>query len=126
MNNVTMGSQLIDPHALQNVQIDSTNLYVMNLPIDKNSIDGTIKPDLSWMSKIEEIDKIIREQKITDINKINLLYEEAGLPILINDNGELNTKDYCKFGVLNGHALNTAFKDLDLLDNTVVEIDDED
>jgi hypothetical protein len=37
MNNVTMGSQLIDPHALQNVQIDSTNLYVMNLPIDRNS-----------------------------------------------------------------------------------------
>jgi hypothetical protein len=78
------------------------------------------------MSKIEEIDKIIREQKITDIDKINLLYEEAGLPILINANGELNTKDYCKFGVLNGHALNTAFKDLDLLDNTVVEIDNED
>ena len=25
MNNVTMGSQLIDPQALQNVQIDSTN-----------------------------------------------------------------------------------------------------
>jgi hypothetical protein len=36
MNNVTMGSQLIDPHAMQNVQIDSTNLYIMNLPIDKS------------------------------------------------------------------------------------------
>ena len=35
-------------------------------------------------------------------------------------------RDYCKFGVLNGHALNSAFKDLDLLDNTVLEIDDED
>ena len=126
MNNVTMGSQLIDPHALQNVQIDSTNLYVMNLPIDRNSLDGTIKPDLSWMSKIEEIDKIIREGNITDISQINKLYTDAGLPVLMDDNGQLNLQDYCKFGVLNGHALNTAFKDLDLLDSTVLEIDDED
>ena len=126
MNNVTMGSQLIDPQALQNVQIDSTNLYVMNLPIDKNSTDGTIKPDLAWMSKIEQIDEQIRAQNITDIQQINQLYVEAGLPVLMDDNGQLNTKDYCKFGVLNGHALNTAFKDLDLLDNTVLELDNED
>lgn len=126
MNNVTMGSQLIDPQALQNVQIDSTNLYVMNLPIDKNSPDGTIKPDLSWMTKIEAIDETIREQGITDIAQINKLYTDAGLPVLIKDNGQLNTLDYCKFGVLNGHALNSAFKDLDLLDNTVTEIDNED
>lgn len=126
MNNVTMGSQLIDPQALQNVQIDSTNLYVMNLPIDKSSPDGTIKPDLSWMQKIEEIDTIIRNQGITDIAQINKLYTDAGLPVLMDDNGQLNIQDYCKFGVLNGHALNSAFKDLDLLDNTVTEIDDED
>ena len=126
MNNVTMGSQLIDPHALQNVQIDSTNLYVMNLPIDKNSQDGTIKPDLAWMTKIEEIDRTIRDKGITDIAQINKLYTDAGLPVLMDDNGQLNVKDYCKFGVLNGHALNSAFKDLDLLDNTVIEIDDED
>ena len=126
MNNVTMGSQLIDPQALQNVQIDSTNLYVMNLPIDKNSPDGTIKPDLSWMTKIEEIDKIIRDKHITDIDEINKLYVEAGLPVLMNENGELNVKDYCKFGVLNGHALNSAFKDLDALDNSVLEMSDED
>lgn len=126
MNNVTMGSQLIDPQALQNVQIDSTNLYVINLPIDKNSPDGTIKPDLSWMTKIEDIDETIREQGITDIAQINKLYTDAGLPVLMDDNGQLNIQDYCKFGVLNGHALNSAFKDLDLLDNTVTEIDNED
>ena len=125
MNNVTMGSQLIDPHAFQNVQIDSTNLYVMNLPIDRNSPDGTIRPDLSWMSTIEKIDKVIRDQGITDIAQINALYTEAGLPVLMNANGELNIRDYCKFGVLNGHALSSAFKDLDLLDNTLLEIDDE-
>ena len=125
MNNVTMGSQLIDPQALQNVQVDSTNLYVMNLPIDKNSPDGTVKPDLSWMTKIEEIDKTIRDKHITDIDEINKLYVEAGLPVLMKDNGELNVQDYCKFGVLNGHALNSAFKDLDALDNSVIEVTDE-
>lgn len=125
MNNVTMGSQLIDPQALQNVQVDSTNLYVMNLPIDKSSIDGTIKPDLSWMTKIEEIDRTIREQGITDIDQINKLYTDAGLPVLMKPNGQLNLQDYCKFGVLNGHALNSAFKEIDLLDDTINEIDDE-
>lgn len=126
MNNVTMGGQLVDPHAMHNVQIDATNLYVMNLPIDKNSPDGTIKPDLAWLQKIEAIDKTIRDQGITDIDTINALYVEAGLPVLMDDNGQLNTRDYCKFGVLNGHALNTAFKDLDALDDTMVEIEDED
>lgn len=126
MNNVTMGGQLIDPHSMQNVQIDATNLYVMNLPIDKNSPDGTIKPDLAWLQKIEAIDQTIREQGITDIATINALYTEAGLPVLMDDNGQLNTRDYCKFGVLNGHALNTAFKDLDVLDDTMLEIEDED
>ena len=126
MNNVTMGGQLVDPHAMHNVQIDATNLYVMNLPIDKNSPDGTVKPDLAWLQKIEAIDKTIRDQGITDIDTINALYVEAGLPVLMDDNGQLNTRDYCKFGVLNGHALNTAFRDLDALDDTMVEIEDED
>jgi hypothetical protein len=78
------------------------------------------------MTKIEEIDRTIRDKGITDIAQINKLYTDAGLPVLMDDNGQLNTRDYCKFGVLNGHALNSAFKDLDLLDNTVLEIDDED
>lgn len=126
MNNVTMGGQLIDPHAMQNVQIDATNLYVMNLPIDKSSPDGTIKPDLAWLQKIEAIDKTIRDKNITDIAQINQLYVEAGLPVLMDDSGNLNTRDYCKFGVLNGKALNAAFKDRDALDDTVVEMEDED
>jgi hypothetical protein len=60
------------------------------------------------------------------VAQINKLYTDAGLPVLMDDNGQLNIQDYCKFGVLNGHALNSAFKDIDLLDNTVLEIDDED
>jgi hypothetical protein len=98
----------------------------MNLPIDKNSPDGTVKPDLAWLQKIEAIDQTIREQGITDVATINALYTEAGLPVLMDDNGQLNTRDYCKFGVLNGHALNTAFRDLDVLDDTMLEIEDED
>jgi hypothetical protein len=34
-------------------------------------------------------------------------------------------KDYCKFGVLNGKALSRAFKNYNALDDTVVEIEDE-
>lgn len=126
LNNITMGGQLIDPHAAQNVQIDASNLYIMNLPIDRSSMDGTIKPDLAWLQKIEAIDKTIRDQNITDVAEINALYTEAGLPVLMDDNGQLNTRDYCKFGVLNGHALNSAFQKDVTLDNTIVEVEDED
>jgi hypothetical protein len=101
-----------------NSSINKAYMKLYNKQVVTYSIDAFLK--------VEEIDQIIRDQNITDIAQINKLYTDAGLPVLMDDNGQLNLRDYCKFGVLNGHALNSAFKDLDLLDNTVLEIDDED
>ena len=123
-NNATIGGQAIDPSALDRVIVDSTNLYIMNLHYT-TSPDGTIMPDLKWLKTIETIDTAIREQHITDINKINELYQNAGLPALMDSAGNLNVTHYCKFGVLNGKAASSTFTKQDDFDITAKEINDE-
>lgn len=123
-NNATIGGQAIDPSALDRVIVDSTNLYIKNLPYT-TSPDGTIMPDLKWLKTIETIDTAIKEQHITDINKINELYQNAGLPVLMDSAGNLNITHYCKFGVLNGKAASSTFTKQDDFDITAKEINDE-
>lgn len=123
-NNATMGGQSIDPSAMDKVIVDSTNLYIMKLPYTVNP-DGTPVPDLKWLKTIERIDMQIREQKITDIDKINELYINAGLPVLMDDAGNLNVQYYCKFGVLNGKAASNAFIEQDNFDITAKEVNDD-
>lgn len=123
-NNASIGGQAIDPSALDKVIVDSTNLYIMNLPFT-TSADGTIMPDLKWLKTIETIDTKIREEHITDIDKINNLYQEAGLPALMDSAGNLNITHYCKFGVLNGKAASNTFVDQDDFDINAKEINDE-
>lgn len=123
-NNATIGGQSIDPSALDRVIVDSTNLYIMNLPYTI-SPDGTVMPDLKWLKTIETIDTTIREQHITDVNKINELYQNAGLPALMDSQGNLNVTNYCKFGVLNGKAASSTFIEQDDFDITAREINDE-
>ena len=123
-NNATIGGQSIDQSALDRVIVDSTNLYIMNLPYTM-SPDGTVMPDLKWLKTIETIDTAIREQHITDVNKINELYQNAGLPALMDSQGNLNVTNYCKFGVLNGKAASSTFVQQDDFDITAREINDE-
>lgn len=123
-NNATIGGQAIDPSALDRVIVDSTNLYIKNLPYTTLP-DGTIIPDLKWLKTIETIDSAIREQNITDINKINELYQNAGLPVLMDSAGNLNVTHYRKFGVLNGKAASSTFTKQDDFDITAKEINDE-
>lgn len=123
-NNATIGGQAIDPSALDKVIVDSTNLYIMNLPYKTNP-DGTIVPDLKWLKTIETIDQSIRQQGITDISKINEMYMDAGLPALMDDQGNLNIRSYCKFGVLNGKAASNTFTQQDDFSIDAREINDE-
>lgn len=123
-NNATIGGQSIDPSALDKVIVDSTNLYIMNLPYKTNP-DGTVVPDLKWLKTVESVDQKIRESNITDINEINKLYIEAGLPALMDSKGNLNVTKYCKFGVLNGKAASNTFTQQDDFSIDAKEIGDE-
>lgn len=123
-NNASIGGQTIDPSALDKVIVDSTNLYIMNLPFTISD-DGSIIPDLKWLKTIETIDTAIREQGITDISKINEMYQQAGLPALMDAQGNLNINKYCKFGVLNGKAASNTFVSQDDFNITAKEITDD-
>ncbi len=123
-NNATMGGQSIDPSALDKVIVDSTNLYIMNLPF-KTLPDGTVIPDLKWLKTIETVDQAVRQQGLTDPDEINKLYIKAGLPALMDSNGNLNVTSYCKFGVLNGKAASRTFVQADDFSIDAKEISDE-
>ena len=123
-NNATIGGQQIDPSALDKVIVDSTNLYIMNLPYKTNP-DGSIVPDLKWLKTVETVDQAVRQQGLTDPNEINKLYIEAGLPALMDSNGNLNVTKYCKFGVLNGKAASNTFTKQDDFSIDAKEIDDD-
>ena len=123
-NQATIGGQQIDPLALDKVIVDSTNLYIMNLPYKTNP-DGSIVPDLKWLKTVETVDTAVREQGLTDPNEINKLYIEAGLPALVDSNGNLNVTKYCKFGVLNGKAASNTFAKQDDFNIDAKEIDDD-
>ena len=123
-NQASMGGQAIDPSAFDRVIVDSTNLYIMNLPYTQNP-DGSIVPDLKWLKTIETINQSIKQQGITDVATINKMYTDAGLPALMDADGNLNIQDYQKFGVLNGKAASNTFSNPSEMDIMAREIDDD-
>jgi len=71
MNDVTMGGEEIGSEGFGSVQIDGTNLYVMNLPYDKEAYvaTGVIKPDLQFLKKIEGVNRTLEDSGI-DFNNL--------------------------------------------------------
>ena len=110
LEDATMGGARISPDAIRKVAITSGNMYIINVPIDKNRPDGVTAPDLKYLKRLEKADQEIeawkrahKGQEITaeDINKI---YKNNNLPLLMDSEGRINTTDYCKFAVFNGET----------------------
>ena len=53
------------------------------------------------------------------------MYTDAGLPALMDADGNLNIQDYQKFGVLNGKAASNTFSNPSEMDIMAREIDDD-
>lgn len=116
ITDATMGGARIDPMSVGKVAITGANMYIINVPIDKSRSDGVIAPDLKYLKKLEQADDEVEQWKkqhsgneIT-IQQINEIYKKHGLPVLMDDNGKLNVKDYCKFAVFNGMTKNTCLE----------------
>lgn len=80
MNNMTLGGQKINTHGLNYIMLRDSNVKGVDLPIMIKS-DGTITPDFGLISKVQDVETIIKEKQITDINEINKLYKEHNLPV---------------------------------------------
>ena len=125
--NASMGGQIIPFEGRRNIAIDGSKIYSMYLPIDlQASVNGHIMPDIDLIDKVNAVNKSIKAENITDINAINAKYEEAGLPVFMNQDGTVRSTYYKRFGVLNGTAIDNAFGKTFVESKYLKELDDED
>ena len=125
--NASMGGQIIPFEGRRNIAVDGSKIYSMYLPIDQNEyVKGNIVPDITLIDKVNKINKDIKQKQITDPNQINALYEEAGLPVYMNQDGTVIPTFYRRFGVINGTAIDNAFGKNFIENRYLKKIDDED
>ena len=123
----SMGGQLIPFEGRRNIAVDGSKIYSMYLPIDQEQFaKGNVVPDIALIDKVNKINKEIKEQNITNPNEINAKYEEAGLPVYLNQDGTVVPTFYRRFGVLNGTAIDNAFGKDFVESRYLKKIDDED
>lgn len=110
--NASMGGAMISTNGFNNIAVNGTALYTAYLPVDMEEYNatGNIKPDIDMLDKYKEVQNKIAEQGITDKEEINNLYQQANLPIMYDENGDV-LQNYIKFGMINATALSTAFKE---------------
>lgn len=104
----TMGGARIDQAAMMKVAVTGGKMYVMNIPIDKSRNDGVIAPDIKYLKRLEAADQDVevwkrqnRGKEITP-KEINEIYKKHQLPLLMDEAGNINTRDYAKFALFNG------------------------
>lgn len=125
--NASMGGQIIPFEGRRNIAVDGSKIYSMYLPIDQDEyMKGNIVPDITLIDKVNKINKDIKQKQITDPNQINALYEEAGLPVYMNQDGTVIPTFYRRFGVINGTAIDNAFGKNFVENRYLKKIDDED
>lgn len=126
--NASMGGNIIPFEGRRNIAVDGSKIYSMYLPIDQDEYytKGNIIPDIALIDKVHKINQIIKEKQITDPTQINQMYEEAGLPAYMNEDGTINPTSYRRFGVLNGTALDNAFGQSFIESSYLKKIDDDD
>lgn len=125
--NASMGGVMISTVGFNNVAINGTALYTAYLPVDIQEFDrtGHIKPDIDLLRRLKIAQDIINEENITDKDQINKIYQENGLPVMFDGNGDVLTT-YRKFGIVNATALDHAFEDTNVgYADYITEVSDE-
>lgn len=134
LQSATMGDVKISVNGQNNVLISDGTIYSTELPIDPEAAArGIIKPDLSFLKNIEKADQQLREMGITDrsdpknIDTINKVYRDNGLPIVYNKDGSgkpILTSQYRRFAMFNGYATEDAFEGDMTFNDGAIEITD--
>ena len=132
--NISIAGQRIDPVLLNEIVIRDGNIASIDFPaiIDKN---GNIVPDLSFktVAAKNKADKRLKEmginindqnQIINNIDKINKVYREEGLPEAYTQDGKVNGNTWRRFGVMNIQTTTNVLGD-DVDGHLVSKIEDE-
>lgn len=116
------------------VQVDGTKLVNMYLPIDTNAkAKGELMPNFKWFALAAKLQ--MQTANMTDINQINRIYQQNGLPAIFTIDGtgkRVVTPQYARFAVMEAYAdrksvpkkdINGKQFDLDL--ETVDQVEDD-
>lgn len=132
--NISIAGKRIDPVLLNEVVIRDGNIASIDFPaiIDNN---GNIVPDLSFktVAAKNKADKRLKEmginindqnQVINNVDKINKVYREEGLPEAYTQDGKVNGNTWRRFGVMNIQTTTNVLGD-DVDGHLVSKIEDE-
>ncbi len=116
-SNASIGDQFLNQNGLDYVYSEDGTLTTVDLPIDQEELQrtGRIKPDLDYASKMEEVQRIIKQNNIpsNDYVAINKILQENHLPAMYDNNGELINTNYTQFAVIHSYAYKNALSDPD-------------
>lgn len=132
--NISIAGHRIDPVLLNEIVIRDGNIASIDFPaiIDNN---GNVVPDLSFKTvaaknkadkRLKEIGININDQNqiIKNVNKINKIYREEGLPEAYTQDGKVNGNTWRRFGVMNIQTTTNVLGD-DVDGHLVSKIEDE-
>ena len=132
--NISIAGHRIDPVLLNEIVIRDGNIASIDFPaiIDKN---GNVVPDLSFktVTAKNKADKRLKEmginindqnQIIKNVNKINKIYRDEGLPEAYTQDGKVNGNTWRRFGVMNIQTTTNVLGD-DVDGHLVSKIEDE-
>ena len=132
--NISIAGHRIDPVLLNEIVIRDGNIASIDFPaiIDKN---GNVVPDLSFktVAAKNKADKRLKEmginindqnQIIKNVNKINKIYRDEGLPEAYTQDGKVNGNTWRRFGVMNIQTTTNVLRD-DVDGHLVSKIEDE-
>ena len=132
--NISIAGHRIDPVLLNEIVIRDGNIASIDFPaiIDNN---GNVVPDLSFktVAAKNKADKRLKEmginindqnQIINNIDKINKVYREEGLPEAYTQDGKVNGNTWRRFGVMNIQTTTNVLGD-DVDGYLVSKIEDE-
>lgn len=132
--NISIAGHRIDPVLLNEIIIRDGNIASIDFPaiIDNN---GNVVPDLSFktVAAKNKADKRLKEmginindqnQIINNIDKINKVYREEGLPEAYTQDGKVNGNTWRRFGVMNIQTTTNVLGD-DVDGHLVSKIEDE-
>lgn len=132
--NISIAGHRIDPVLLNEIVIRDGNIASIDFPaiIDKN---GNVVPDLSFktVAAKNKADKRLKEmginindqnQIIKNVDKINKVYRDEGIPEAYTQDGKVNGNTWRRFGVMNIQTTTNVLGD-DVDGHLVSKIEDE-
>ena len=96
LDKATFGGTRLNSAGYTHVLLNNSDCVGMDLPV-KRDISGNYVPDFQQLSNIEKAEEQIRNNNITDPQRINKIYRDLGLPDKFNQNGNIITQNYKRF-----------------------------